>query len=156
MLSIVYLFVWFIAICRGVVISWLVVWCTIKMYMLPVMSQWQRVVQNWVFYFSKTKRKSDVIVYSNVYVNFRVWVDDPTVHCLVHRGGSRGGGLKLEKIWFFGVKSWFFTRNIPTIFALPSTRRNFFRCAPLTWNPESAPGTYLQSYERCGILLFLM
>jgi hypothetical protein len=26
----------------------------------------------------------------------------------------------LEKIWFFGVKSWFFTRNTPKIFALPS------------------------------------
>ena len=44
------------------------------------------------------------------------------------RGGSRGGGvapgarppLKLEKIWFFGVKSWFFTRNTPKIFAPPS------------------------------------
>ena len=65
------------------------------------------------------------------------------------RGGSRGGvctqhvpPLKLEKIWFFGVKSWFFTRNTPTIFVPPSARRNFFKCAPplpLTWNPGSAP-----------------
>ena len=31
--------------------------------------------------------------------------------------------LKLEKIWFFGVKSWFFTRNTPKIFAPP-------KCAP--------------------------
>jgi hypothetical protein len=38
--------------------------------------------------------------------------------------------LKLEKIWFFGVKSWFFTRNTPTIFAPPSARRNFSKCAP--------------------------
>ena len=37
---------------------------------------------------------------------------------------------KLEKIWFFGVKSWFFTRNTPTMFAPPSARRNFFKCAP--------------------------
>ena len=51
----------------------------------------------------------------------------------------QGRILKLEKIWFFGVKSWFFTRNTPTIFALPSARRNFFKCAPLTWNPVSAP-----------------
>jgi hypothetical protein len=29
--------------------------------------------------------------------------------------------LKLEKIWFFCVKSWFFTRNTPTIFVPPST-----------------------------------
>jgi hypothetical protein len=46
---------------------------------------------------------------------------------------------QLETIWFFGVKSWFFTRNTPNIFAPPSARRNFFKCAPLTWNPGSAP-----------------
>jgi hypothetical protein len=58
------------------------------------------------------------------------------VHWIVlYRGGSRGGctrhatPLKLEKIWFFGIKSWFFTRNTPTIFAPPSARRNFFKCA---------------------------
>ena len=56
-------------------------------------------------------------------------------------GTRRPPPLKLEKIWFFGVKSWFFTRNTPKMFALPSTRRNFFKCAPppLTWNPGSAP-----------------
>jgi hypothetical protein len=48
--------------------------------------------------------------------------------------------LKLEKMWFFGIKSLFFTRNTPTIFAPPSARCNFFNCAPLTWNPVSAPG----------------
>ena len=42
------------------------------------------------------------------------------------RGGFRGGAhparapLKLENIWFFGVKSWFFTRNTAKIFAPPS------------------------------------
>jgi hypothetical protein len=43
-------------------------------------------------------------------------------------GADPGGAppLKLEKIWFFGVKSWFFTRNTPRILALPSARRNFF------------------------------
>jgi hypothetical protein len=35
-----------------------------------------------------------------------------------------------EKIRFFGVKSWFFTRNTPKMFAPPSARRNFFKCAP--------------------------
>ena len=46
----------------------------------------------------------------------------------------------IEKIWFFGVKSWFFTGNTPKIFAPPSARRNFFKCAPpLTWNHGSAP-----------------
>ena len=73
---------------------------------------------------------------------------------------SRGGHLspqkkKLEKIWFFGVKSWFFTRNTPTNFAPPFARRNFFKCASLTWNPGSAPGldvilcwSYVQSTDR--------
>ena len=28
-------------------------------------------------------------------------------------------GADLEKIWFFGVKSWFFTRNTPNIFTPP-------------------------------------
>jgi hypothetical protein len=37
---------------------------------------------------------------------------------------------QLEKIWFFDVKSWCFTRNIPNIFAPPFTRRNCFKCAP--------------------------
>ena len=38
--------------------------------------------------------------------------------------------LKLKKIWFFGVKSWFSTRNTPTIFAPPSVRRNFLSAPP--------------------------
>ena len=50
----------------------------------------------------------------------------------IYMGGSRWGGtpLKLEKIWFFGVNSWFFTRNTPKIFAPLSARRNSFKCAP--------------------------
>ena len=42
---------------------------------------------------------------------------------------SRRAPLKLEKIWFFGVKSWFFTRNTRKIFAPPFVRPNFFKCA---------------------------
>jgi hypothetical protein len=52
-------------------------------------------------------------------------------------GEDPGGGahparspLKLEKIWFFCVKWWFFIRNTPKIFAPPSARRNFLKCAP--------------------------
>ena len=73
-----------------------------------------------------------------------------TVHSwtMWYQGRIQGGGgrtrrapsLKLEKIWFFGVKSWFFTRNTPKIFVILSARRNFFKCTPLTWNPGSAPG----------------
>jgi hypothetical protein len=75
--------------------------------------------------------------------------------------------LKLEKIWSFGVKSWFFTRNTPTIFAPPSaigknmifwrkivifhtkypknfraslrSAQFFWSAPPLTWNTASAP-----------------
>ena len=52
-----------------------------------------------------------------------------------HQGRIQGGApgappLKLGKIKYFGVKSWFFTRNTPTNFAPPSARRNFFMCAP--------------------------
>jgi hypothetical protein len=72
------------------------------------------------------------------------------------RGGFRGGApgarpspLKLEKIWFFGVKSWFFTRNTPKIFTPSFARPNFFKCTPLTWNPGSAP-------ELCSMNLVLV
>ena len=50
---------------------------------------------------------------------------------LVTRGGSRSAPLKLEKIRFFAVKSWFITRNTQTIFAPPSARCNVFKCATL-------------------------
>ena len=50
--------------------------------------------------------------------------------------------LKLEKIRFFGIKSWFFTRNTPKIFAPTSAWHNVFKCAPLAWNPGSAIGSY--------------
>jgi hypothetical protein len=33
----------------------------------------------------------------------------------------------------------YFTRNTPKMFAPPSALCNFFKCAPLTWNPGSAP-----------------
>ena len=70
------------------------------------------------------------------------------------QGGSRGGGLKkLEKIWFFGVKSWFSTRNTPKIFAPPSARRIFFKCAPLlTLNPGSAPDLSLSFSTKHMVL----
>jgi hypothetical protein len=36
-------------------------------------------------------------------------------------------GYELEKIWFFGVKSWFFTRNTPKISHLtPQLEKNWF------------------------------
>ena len=74
-----------------------------------------------------------------------------------------GGALKLEKIWFFGVKSWFFTRNTPTIFAPPSARRNFFKCALppnlkswiRPWLVYSGANFYLLGNRKsCKLILF--
>jgi hypothetical protein len=53
-------------------------------------------------------------------------------------GGGRAPHLKLEKIWFFWCKIVIFHTKYPKIFAPPSARRNFFKCAPLFWNPGSA------------------
>jgi hypothetical protein len=56
--------------------------------------------------------------------------------------GRIGGGRppKIGKnVIFFGVKSWFFTRNTPNKFPPLSARRNFFKFVPPTWNSGSAP-----------------
>ena len=72
-------------------------------------------------------------------------------------GGAPGmrAPLKLEKIWFFGVKSWFFTRNTPKMFEPPSAWHNFFKCVPPpTWNPGSAPAelSQIKNYRcHCGL-----
>jgi hypothetical protein len=78
-------------------------------------------------------------IYTNHFCSYCGFASTFHAHSYLFRGGSRGGGapgtrppppLKLEKIWFFYVKSWFFTRNIPKIFAPPSAWRNYFKCAP--------------------------
>jgi hypothetical protein len=51
-----------------------------------------------------------------------------------YRGGSRGGGPKIGKIRFFGVKSWFNFRA-----SFRSAQFVQVRPPPLTWNPGSAP-----------------
>jgi hypothetical protein len=38
----------------------------------------------------------------------------------IQAGRTRLAPPKIGKTWFFGVKSWFFTRNTPTIFPPPS------------------------------------
>ena len=89
----------------------------------------------------------------------------------------RAPPLKLEKIWFFGVKSWFFTRNTANIFAppfaigkdmifwrkivifhtkYPKNVRASLRSAqfllnappPITWNPGSTPESSRTSVSR--------
>ena len=83
-----------------------------------------------IYYFFKINTKISTSFRRSMLISF--WIDVP--------GGAHAPPpLKLEKIWFYGVKSWFFTRNTPTIFAPPSARRNFFKCAPLTWNSGSVP-----------------
>jgi hypothetical protein len=48
-----------------------------------------------------------------------------------------------------------FTRNTPNIFAPPSARRNFFKCAPpLTWNPGFAPDLSQVTDKRYHIMLY--
>ena len=80
-----------------------------------------------------------------------------------YSGADPGGGAhpapppppkigKNKKIWFFCVRSWFFTRNTPKLFAPPSARRNFFKCAPLTWNPGSAPVICSSGQWSCELL----
>ena len=65
-----------------------------------------------------------------------LWLEWPyergtTIHGQIQWGHTqRTHPLILEKIWFFGIKSWFFTRNTQKNFSPPSTRRNFFKCAP--------------------------
>ena len=44
---------------------------------------------------------------------------------------------KIGKIWFVGIKSWFFTRNTPKISRLPLFTAIFLSAPPLTWNPGS-------------------
>ena len=66
------------------------------------------------------------------------WLSIMVSQLFTYQRRIQGGGvapgarppLKLGKIWFFGVKSWFFIRNTTQIFAPPSARRNFFKCAP--------------------------
>jgi hypothetical protein len=57
--------------------------------------------------------------------------------------GAHAPPLKLEKIWFFLRKIVIFHTKYPKHFRPPSARRNFFNCAPLTWNPRSAPELHL-------------
>ena len=68
-------------------------------------------------------------------------------------GGTRAP-LKLEKIWFFGVKSWFFTRNTTNIF-LPPLGAIFLCAPPLTWNPGSAPVIVCSNPSTVVVLIYL-
>ena len=49
---------------------------------------------------------------------------------IITQARIQGGGLKLEKIWFFWRKIVIFHTKYPKNFAPPSARRNFFKCTP--------------------------
>ena len=72
-------------------------------------------------------------LYVHLLLHFEWELRNTLLACLLpySRSGSRGGlPLKLEKIWFFGVKLWFFTRNTPKFSRLPPQLEKilFFWC----------------------------
>ena len=75
-----------------------------------------------IYYFFKINTKISTSFRRSMLISF--WIDVPAAD------PARAPTLKLEKIWFVDVKSWFFTRNTPKMFAPPSARRNFVKCAP--------------------------
>jgi hypothetical protein len=56
---------------------------------------------------------------------------------------------------FFGVKSWFFTRNTPKTFAPPSARHNLFKCAPPNLKSWIRPWVRWSESHEFYFLLFL-
>jgi hypothetical protein len=62
-----------------------------------------------------------------------------------------GGSSGMFRIW--SISNVFMARNTPKMFAPPSPRRNFYECAPLTWNHGSVPDKYL--CNQCLSLLTL-
>jgi hypothetical protein len=69
---------------------------------------------------------------SSFMINHRVCYKSSTTVAGADPGGAPEAPLppKIGKIWFFGVKSWFFTRNTPIFFVPSSARLNLFECAP--------------------------
>jgi hypothetical protein len=49
------------------------------------------------------------------YFSFRLPHLNIPIQGRIQGGARRAPSLKLETIWFFGVKSWFFTRNTPNM-----------------------------------------
>ena len=75
-----------------------------------------------IYYFFKINNKISTSFRRSLLISF--WIDVP--------GTDSGGGrtLKLEKIWFFGVKSWFFTRNTQQFSRLPPLGAIFLSAPP--------------------------
>ena len=108
-------------------------------------------------------RKDHNLLLGTLEIHIQAWDSHRNVADLKQllRSQPRGGGvpLKLEKIWFFGVKSWFFTRNTQQNFAPPSARHNFFKCTPpnlKSWICPCSPLLYesndLPEIQRVALL----
>ena len=85
------------------------------------------------------------------------------IYChLCRQQGRIQGGVHLvrapSKIWknmiFFGVKSWFFTRNTPTFFAPPSARPNFLKFTPppnlKSWIRPWTIYVFAEKHQKCS------
>jgi hypothetical protein len=70
--------------------------------------------------------------------------------------GGHAPPLKLEKIWFFGIKSWFFTRNTPNIFVPPSARHNFLKSIPANLKSWIHPCNEYNSYPIMSVKCLLV
>ena len=84
-----------------------------------------------IYYFFKINTKISTSFRQSMLISF--WIDVPVADPGGRAHPVRAPTLKLEKIWFFCVKAWFFTRNIPPLGPI------FLSVPPLTWNPGSAP-----------------
>jgi hypothetical protein len=133
--------------------------CKLRFYFLSTMNTWLHIFINTDFIL-KLDREEIYIPFSLLstlntlsipYKFITKWKQTSPFSRLQGRIQGEGGGrtrrappLKLEKIRFFGVKSWFFTRNTPKIFAPPSARRNFFKCASPNLKSWIRPWTRLR------------
>ena len=98
-------------------------------------------------------------LYVHLLLHFEWELRNTLLACLLpySRSGSRGGlPLKLEKNWFFGIKSWFFTRNTHKISVPPFAWCNFFKCAPPNFKSWILPCIQICIYLQVGSDYFWM
>jgi hypothetical protein len=88
----------------------------------PPQTNWTRISANVAcFIFKSLKQIQPLPVCAGIFICIRNSLDP---------GVDPGAPHKLEKIWFFCVKSWFFTRNTPKCSPLPSLGAIFLNGPP--------------------------